>query len=204
MRFRDARFAGSYPDYKKASGFGLSEIAFGGRSNVGKSSLLNSLLNRKNLAQTSKTPGKTRLLNFFIVSGKGGKPQICFVDLPGFGYARVSVTMRRSWQSLVEGYIGQSSNLKGFLLLIDSRRGVNEEEILLVEYLLHHGKMVCPILTKSDKLNKTQKTDVVRETTKVLERFGEKVCFPILHSSKDGTGNDLIWTWMNERINDEI
>jgi len=203
MRFTDATFAGSFPDYEKAPKTGLSEIAFGGRSNVGKSSLLNSLLKRKELARISKTPGKTRLLNFFVLSDKEGKPLACFVDLPGFGYAKVSAAERKSWQSMVERYIEKSSLLKGFLLLIDSRRGVQEEEHQLVEYLLHQGKMVCPVLTKSDKLNRSQKADVVKKTTEILGPFGENVNYPILHSSKDGMGNDLIWRWMNERINDE-
>ncbi len=203
MRFTSARFVGSYPDHKQAPRLGLPEIAIGGRSNVGKSSLINSLVKRKKLAQISKTPGKTRLLIFFALSGQNGKEKLFLVDLPGYGYARVPESMRRSWRALVEGYIKASHNLKGFILLIDSRRGIEDEELRLVEYLLSLDKRICPVLTKSDKLKRSQGSEIVRKTTEILGQFGENVCYPILHSSKDGRGNGLIWRWMSERISDE-
>jgi GTP-binding protein len=203
MRFTGARFIGSYPDHKQAPRGGLPEIAIGGRSNVGKSSLINSLVKRKKLAQISKTPGKTRLLNFFALRGQNGRDKLFLVDLPGYGYARVSESMRRSWRSLVEGYIKASRNLRGFILLVDSRRGVEDEEMQLVKYLLSLNKRICPVLTKSDKLKRSRGSEMVRETTEILGQFGENVCFPVLHSSKDGRGNASIWRWMSERISDE-
>lgn len=126
-----------------------------------------------------------------------------FVDLPGYGYAKVSISMRRGWKSLVEGFIEGSPTLKGFLLLIDSRRGVETEEVQLIEYLVARGKPVFPVLTKCDKLKKNQRAEVVRETVEVLAGYGDAVFFPVLHSAKEGIGNDLIWRWMNERISDE-
>jgi GTP-binding protein len=203
MRYSKARFLASYPNYKLAPKTGLPEIAFGGRSNVGKSSLLNSLLNQKKLAQISKTPGKTRLLNYFAVMDNKNKDKLHFVDLPGFGYAKVSRDMRESWKELIEGYLENSQHLKGFLLLIDSRRGIQEEEIQLIEYLYSLGKNICPILTKSDKLKRQQRTLVVRESTGLLSRIGGEGLFPVLHSSKTGEGNDLIWRWIGERIDNE-
>lgn len=203
MRFGSARFVGSYPDYKQAPRLGLPEIAIGGRSNVGKSSLINSLVNRKKLAQISKTPGKTRLLIFFALSGQNEKEELFLVDLPGYGYARVPESIRRSWQTLVERYIEASHYLKGFILLIDSRRGVENEELQLVEYLLSLDKKICPVLTKSDKLKRSQGSEVVKKTMDILGRFGENVHYPILHSSKNGRGNMPIWRWMRERISDE-
>jgi len=205
MKITESKFVGSFPGYEHAPRLGLPEIAIGGRSNVGKSSLINSLLNRKGLAQTSKTPGKTTLLNYYRVAGAGKakKDFLCLVDLPGFGYAKVSQEMRKSWQKLVEEYIENSHNLRGFLLLIDSRRGLREEEIQLVEYLLYKKRLICPILTKSDKLKNTEKSAIVTETTRQLSQYGESVFFPILHSSKDGIGDSLIWRWMNERIKNE-
>jgi GTP-binding protein len=203
MKITESKFVGSYPGYENAPRPGLPEIAVGGRSNVGKSSLINSLLNRKNLAQTSKDPGKTKLLNYFEIMTKGGKPIMHFVDLPGYGYAKVSIHMRRGWKSLVEGYIEGSPNLKGFLLLVDSRRGVENEEIQLVEYLVDNGRPVFPVLTKCDKLKKNQRAEVVRNTVEALTSYGDAVFFPVLHSAKNGTGNDMIWRWMNERISDE-
>ncbi len=182
MRFTSARFVGSYPDHKQAPRLGLPEIAIGGRSNVGKSSLINSLVKRKKLAQISKTPGKTRLLIFFALKDHKGKEGLFLVDLPGYGYARVPESMRRSWRTLVEEYIETSQHLKGFILLIDSRRGIEDEELQLVEYLLSLDKKICPVLTKSDKLTRSQGSEMVKGTMEILGRFGENVHYPILHS----------------------
>jgi GTP-binding protein len=203
MRYSKARYLASYPNYKLAPKTGLPEIAFGGRSNVGKSSLLNSLMKQRKLAQISKTPGKTRLLNYFAVMDNKNVDRLYFVDLPGYGYARVSHSMREGWKALVEGYLEKSQHLRGFLLLIDSRRGVQEDDIQLMEYLHSLGKKTCPILTKSDKLGRQQKTQILRESTEVLSRVADENLLPILHSAKTGTGNDLIWRWIGERIADE-
>lgn len=203
MRFTKARYLASYPKFSLAPKTGLPEIAFGGRSNVGKSSLLNSILRQRKLAQTSKTPGKTRMLNYFVVMDNKNTDILHFVDLPGFGYAKVSGAMRKSWRALIEGYLVNSQHLKGFLALIDSRRGIQDEELQLIEYLHSLGINVCPILTKSDKLNRQQKNKVVRATTEILSGIGDEALFPILHSSKSGVGNDLIWQWIDERIHSE-
>jgi GTP-binding protein len=203
MKYTKARYLASYPNYKLAPKTGLPEIAFGGRSNVGKSSLLNNLLNQRKLAQISKTPGKTRLLNYFAVMDNKNINRMYFVDLPGYGYAKVSQKMRESWKSLVEGYLENSQHLKGFLLLIDSRRGVQDDDLQLMEYLDSLGRKTCPILTKSDKLGRQQKSQVVREATGILSEIGADDLFPVLHSSKTGEGKDLIWRWIFERIDDE-
>lgn len=203
MRYSKARFLASYPDYKLAPKSGLPEIAIGGRSNVGKSSVLNSLLNQRKLAQISKAPGKTRMLNYFAVMNNKNVDKLHFVDLPGYGYAKVSRDLRDSWKTLVESYVENSQQLKGFLILIDSRRGIEEDDIQLIEYLHSLGKKVCPILTKSDKLGRQQKTLIVRQSAGLLAQIGKEDLFPILHSSKTGEGNDLIWRWIGERISDE-
>jgi len=203
MKFTDSKFVGSYPGYESTPRHNLPEIAIGGKSNVGKSSLINSLLKRKKLAQTSKTPGKTRLLNYFVIEGKPGKSLMYFVDLPGYGYAKVSAETRKSWQPLVEGFLEKSTNLRGFLLLIDSRRGIGEDEDKLLEYLSYKIINTCPVLTKSDKLNRQDKSKIVRETSAKVKEYGDMIHFPILHSSVSGEGNDLIWRWMDERIKDE-
>lgn len=203
MRYNKAKYLASYPRYALAPKSDLPEFAFGGRSNVGKSSLINSILNLKKLAQTSKTPGKTRMLNYFSIMDNRGVGKIQFVDLPGFGYAKVALSMKKGWRQLVEDYVVGSNNLKGFYLLIDSRRGLQEEEIQLVEYLTHIGREICPILTKSDKLKNQQRSQVVRETTAELSNIRNAPLIPILHSSKTGRGNDLIWRWMSERITNE-
>ncbi|MEE9554559.1 MAG: hypothetical protein V3W18_09700, partial [candidate division Zixibacteria bacterium] len=137
------------------------------------------------------------------INGGNRKPAVGFMDLPGYGYAKVSASMRKEWQSIIEGYIENSANLKGFMLLIDSRRGAGEREIQLIDYLLACARQVCPVLTKSDKLKKSQLTAIVRETTEILKKYDDRVHYPILHSSKKGQGNELIWRWMNERIRNE-
>ncbi len=176
----------------------MPEIAIGGRSNVGKSSLINSLLNRKKLAKIAKTPGKTRLLNYFVILNEKGKEELYFVDLPGYGYARVPTAERKSWKNLIEGYIENSPGLRGFVLLIDSRRGVEPPELEFIEYLLMHKKRVCPVLTKSDKLSRQAGTEVAREAARLIMPLGDKVSFPILHSSEKKIGNDLVWRWIDE------
>ena len=203
MKLGQARFIGSFPAYDQAPKINVPEIAIGGRSNVGKSSLMNSLLNRKNLAQVSKTPGKTRMLNYFAVCDNKGQEKFLFVDLPGYGYARVSTGERLNWKVLVEGFIENSRRLRGFILLIDSRRGLQKYEQELIAYLLTHGVNTCPVLTKADKLSRQEGSELVRTTASVLKGYGDNVHFPILHSSIEKTGNEIIWRWIVERINDE-
>jgi GTP-binding protein len=202
MKNNQARFIGSFPDHNQAPPTGLPEMAFGGRSNVGKSALINSLLRRKKLAQISKAPGKTRLLNYYAVSDDKNRDTAYFVDLPGYGYARVSAGMRGGWKKLIEEYIGGSRKLRGFVLLVDSRRGLEDEEIQLIEYLLSKKRPTFPVLTKADKLSRQAGIDILRQTTAALSPFGQGVCHPILHSSVERSGNDLIWRWIDERIRD--
>ena len=132
------------------------EIAFAGRSNVGKSSLLNMLLARKRLARTSNTPGCTRQINFFDVAVAGG-PTLVFVDLPGYGYAKVSKTEHAGWQDLLEGYLHGRPTLRAVVVLVDSRRGLEQEEHDLVEFLGERKDLPVVIaVTKLDKLPRSQ------------------------------------------------
>lgn len=131
---------------------GLPEIAFAGRSNVGKSSLLNCLVG-KDIAKISKTPGKTRAINFFLINEK-----FHFVDLPGYGYARVSKKMRESWQGLIEGYLSKGSALRAVVVIIDIRRKeIPETDIQMMDYLSEVDVPCIPVMTKVDKLNRSER-----------------------------------------------
>jgi GTP-binding protein len=143
----------------------LPEVAIVGRSNVGKSSLINALVGQDGLARTSRTPGRTRLINFFEVDSK---PKFHLVDLPGYGYAEVHQAMRESWRPLIESYLDKRSTLVGVVLLIDIRRGVGDEELDFVPWLLEHERPVIAVLTKSDKLPKNKRTLAAMEAKKTL------------------------------------
>jgi GTP-binding protein len=129
----------------------LPEIAFAGRSNVGKSSLLNCLVG-KGIAKISGTPGKTRAINFFLINKK-----FYLVDLPGYGYARVSKQMRKGWQKLMESYIGQRSNLRATIVIIDVRRDpIPDADLQMIEFLNHVEVPCIPVFTKVDKLSRSE------------------------------------------------
>jgi GTP-binding protein len=142
---------------------GLPEIAFVGRSNVGKSSIINALTNRKKLAKVSQTPGKTRLINFFIINGD----EFYLVDLPGYGYAKVSKTEKASWGKTIETYLNGRQELKRVVLLVDSRHKPTADDIQMHEWIKFYGYDEIVIATKSDKLsnNELRKSEkVIRET----------------------------------------
>jgi GTP-binding protein len=169
---------------------GLSEVAFAGRSNVGKSSALNRLVGVKNLAKTSSSPGKTRLINFFLVN-----KNLYFVDLPGYGFAKAPKAMRESWGKLVEGYLKERENLKGTVLLIDSRRGPLEPDLELVRWLDHYEKPKLIVLTKIDKLSRSELSESTGNTREVLELEPDSL---VLFSAKTGKGKDKILSWIRE------
>lgn len=127
------------------------EVAFLGRSNVGKSSLINALLGKKNLALTSSSPGKTRGINYFLVDQK-----YFFVDLPGYGFAKIPKSERLKWQKLIETYLLESKLLKLLCVLIDSRRELMESDAQMIDWLQYHEKPFIIVLTKTDKLSKNQ------------------------------------------------
>jgi len=163
----------------------LPEIAFAGRSNVGKSSLINTLVNRKRLVKTSSTPGRTRLINFFIINRA-----FLFVDLPGYGYARVPKSVKKTWSPMVETYISKRTCLKSVVLIMDIRRMPGKEELSCVDWLDHLGIPSVLILTKADKLSKTRRIVQQRSIATALSVEKENL---ILFSAKSRQGKDLIW-----------
>ena len=167
---------------------GLPEVAFAGRSNVGKSSLINALAGVDGLARTSRTPGRTRLINWFKVEPVKGPP-LHFVDLPGYGYAQVDRDMRASWRPLIESYLGERPALKAVALLVDIRRGAEDEELDFAPWLIDRGITVVPVITKADKLGKAQRLPVAMKVKRDLGLKKE----PVLFSATEGFGIDELW-----------
>ena len=166
----------------------LPEIAFAGRSNVGKSSLINTLLGRRRLAQTSSTPGKTRMLNFFLINEK-----LYFVDLPGYGYAKVAKSVRDRWSHLVEPYLRQRETLAGVIHLVDCRHEPSQADQELAAWLRFHDIPSLVVLTKADKVPR-HKGMLAREGTWKCLGQGTNTC--LLFSAKTGQGKGEVWSWI--------
>ena len=163
----------------------LPEIAFAGRSNVGKSSLINKLLNRRRLVKTSSTPGRTQLINFFSIN-----ENFTFVDLPGFGYAKVPLHIRKTWGPMVETYLSSRKTLKGVVLIMDIRRIPREGERDLINWLNHYRLASILVLTKIDKLSKTKQGNQRKEIAESLSLEDSDL---ILFSAKSGFGKEVLW-----------
>jgi GTP-binding protein len=166
----------------------LPEVAFLGRSNVGKSSLINTLLGRKKLVRTSSKPGCTRALNFFLINGGW-----YFVDLPGFGYAAVSRQLKAAWGKLVLDYLGQRPSLTAVVFLQDGRRHPGPEELLLWEFLQARGRRVIPVLTKGDKLKPGERRRQLQHFAKALASFGVDPADVIWFSALTREGRERLW-----------
>ncbi len=164
---------------------GLPEIAFAGRSNVGKSSLINTLVNRKHLVKTSSTPGRTQLINFFDINNN-----LTFVDLPGYGYAKVPVSVRKKWGPMIETYLSTRRTLKGVVIIMDIRRLPREEEQNLIGWLAHFSIAGILVLTKTDKLSKTK---IVKQQDAIVRALAVEKEDVILFSAKTRRGRDAVW-----------
>ncbi|HBF43261.1 MAG TPA: YihA family ribosome biogenesis GTP-binding protein [Desulfobacteraceae bacterium] len=162
------------------------EIAFAGRSNVGKSSLLNTLLNRKGIARTSSRPGRTQSINFFSVG-----QSLYLVDLPGYGFARVPINVKKSWQAMVETYLRMRSNLRAVVLILDIRRNPNKGDIDLLNWLKYYGIHAIPVLTKADKISRQQGLKQSRLIAHKFAEFFSEV--PVVFSAKTRGGREEIW-----------
>jgi GTP-binding protein len=163
------------------------EVAFAGRSNVGKSSLINVLLNRKKLARTSSTPGRTQAINFFSVDNR-----FYVVDLPGYGFARAPMKVRASWGKMTETYLSSRANLKAVVVIIDIRRGPGDMDMDLLHFLGRFGKKAVAVLTKADKLSKQQCRSRFSEIAGQLAGRIDGV--PTLFSAKTREGRGEIWS----------
>lgn len=174
----------------------LPEIAFAGRSNVGKSSLINKLLNRKALARTSSQPGKTQTINFYNIN-----KSLYFVDLPGYGYAKVSEETKQKWGRMVENYLKTSKQLRHIFLLIDIRHALSESDRIMYQWIEAQGFEPAVILTKADKIKRSQLTKQQKLiTSEIGLSEGTKV---VVFSSVTGQGVDELWNYINDQSGKE-
>ncbi|MCI0515675.1 ribosome biogenesis GTP-binding protein YihA/YsxC [candidate division KSB1 bacterium] len=174
--------------------FSLPQIAFAGRSNVGKSSLINCLLNRKKLALTSGTPGKTRYLNFYRINAA-----FYFVDLPGYGFAKVSQQDRNHWQALIDAYFQHSSNLRGVLVVTDLRHALSPLDLTMIQWLIELDLPFRVIATKIDKLTGNQATQQFKANQLALQQIAPETEL-IAFSAITKQGQDQIWHHINQLI----
>jgi GTP-binding protein len=191
MKITSAEFVKSAFEKRHWTTDGRPEVAFLGRSNVGKSSLINSLLLRKDLARTSNTPGRTQSINFFLIND-----EFYFADLPGYGFARVSKSTREDWGKMAEEYLAERQELALCIQLIDARHKPSALDLQLNEWLVHHARPHLVVATKADKLS----TNELRRSLAVAKAaLGDA---PLIeYSSRTGRGRDALWAEINGAIN---
>jgi GTP-binding protein len=190
MKIKSAEFITSAVKPSQYPPAVLPEIAFAGRSNVGKSSLINTLLNRKRLVKTSSTPGRTQLINFFLVNEK-----FSFVDLPGYGYAKVPASIQKNWGPMIETYLTYRKTLKGIVLIMDIRRIPGKYELDIMDWLYHYDIPAVLILTKADKLSKTKQ---IKQHLSISNALSVDRNDLILFSAKSRQGKDNVWAAIGE------
>ena len=170
LNYNKAEFTAAYGKFSQIPAPERIEIAFAGHSNVGKSTLINKLFNRKNLARVSSVPGKTATINFY------GLDNFYFVDLPGYGYAKVSKSEKERWSGLIEGYLSSDRDIRLVFMLVDMRHAPTKDDVQMINYLIDTEMPFVLVLTKADKLNKT-------ERAKRLEAFKNEIpCFEDIHT----------------------
>lgn len=200
MKVNTIEFARSAPSWATLPDDRRPEFAFVGRSNVGKSSLLNALVGRKNLARTSGTPGKTQALNYYLLNAptadQGGLEGFYLVDLPGFGYAKVSQTQRAKWHQLIGRYVTEREPLRAIFHLVDSRHEPTKMDQELFELMRGSPVPRIVVLTKADKLSKNQQRSRVAKLKRFLTPRGLDLPI-VLSSAEKKEGMDDIWHWVD-------
>ncbi len=190
MNFNKAEFYRSYGTFSQLPPSELPEFAFSGRSNVGKSSLINKIFNRKSLAKVSSVPGKTATINFYSLDG-------CFmVDLPGYGYAKVAKSDKDRWSGLIEGYLNSDRQLMLVFQLIDMRHPPSKDDMMMLEYLIETECPFVIVFTKADKLSKKQREERLAEFAKEIPSFEDITS--VVFSAETGEGADEIRSIISE------
>jgi GTP-binding protein len=175
---------------------GLPHIALAGRSNVGKSSFINKMINRKALARTSSKPGKTQTLNFYIIN-----EMLYFVDVPGYGYAKVSKSERAAWGKMIETYITKGKHLKLLLLIVDLRHAPSADDVMMYDFLKHHHIPTMVVATKADKIPKGKWQKHLKAVKETLQMVKEDPI--VLFSSDTGQGKDEAWSTIFQYIGEK-
>lgn len=189
ISFQKAELVISAPDKKSWPDTDLPEVVLAGRSNVGKSSFINTMCGRKKLAYVGNSPGKTRLLNFFNLDDK-----YMFVDVPGYGYAKISKTQLLKFGQMMEDYFSQRKQKKGMVLLVDARHKPTEDDITMMEFARYYEIPICVVATKMDKVKPSQKHKQLKEIRRVLDMREDELLFPFSSERKEGM--EPIWDYL--------
>ncbi len=192
MKISSARYVTSAVDLQGLPNSGLPEVAFAGRSNVGKSSLINCLVGVKTLSYTSSTPGRTRCLNFYLINSS-----FHFVDLPGYGYAKVSKEMRSSFRGMVESYLCARRQLRGLIMILDGRHPPMASDLALKDWLVHEGLPRRVVLTKMDKVRKGEWLEAQKRAASSLGSEQGRI---LLFSAVSGSGKKEVWQAIGEML----
>lgn len=182
MNFNEVSFEFAAGDVSQLPESSFPEVVFSGKSNVGKSSLINKLVQRKSLARVSATPGKTATINFFRLN------EFRLVDFPGYGYAKVSKGEKRRWADLVEGYFNQQRNVRLIIQIIDIRHAPSKDDLQMLEYLSHFQFPFAVVLTKLDKLNKSKAKEQIEYFNTLLSKYEDIKIIPFSSVTGEGTG----------------
>lgn len=196
MKILSAEFVKSASKPSEYPKGGLPELAIAGKSNVGKSSLINALVNRKNLAKISSTPGRTQLINFFLINEK-----LSLVDLPGYGYAKVPLHIRQTWKPMVESYLQTREDIRLVILIIDARRGASAEDLNLLDWLDYHRIPSLLVLTKTDKLSQIERAQQKKNLSEnpLLARRSF-----LFFSAVSAEGKDELWKIIRQHVKTDL
>ena len=195
MKIRSAEITMSAVNKSQYPDEGIPEIALVGRSNVGKSSIVNTLLNRRNFARTSSTPGKTRTINFYLINN-----EFFFVDLPGYGYAKIAKSEKEKWGKIMERYLADREELCAIFLLVDIRHEPSNDDVMMYEWIKHFGYKCVVIATKSDKISRGQYQKHISIIRKKLQLEKDEKVIPI--SSLKKTGVEDVWNEIVTQYNE--